>query len=142
MMTDEQKARVAEFKAVLTATEGSAEGAPTDVRVGVLKLRDELKREGTTARSLAAELGVHETTLCRWARGAAWSPRRAAPPKIDGRRELGFRVVQVVGESATPVRVAAAAPPARGLRVAHPPSGLVIDGLDVETLAALLRRMA
>ena len=28
------------------------------------------------------------------------------------------------------------------LRVAHAPSGLVIDGLDVETLAALLRRMS
>jgi hypothetical protein len=28
------------------------------------------------------------------------------------------------------------------LRVAHAPSGLVIDGLDVESLAALLRRMS
>ena len=31
---------------------------------------------------------------------------------------------------------------ARGLRVAHAPSGLVVDGLDVETLATLLRRMS
>ena len=30
----------------------------------------------------------------------------------------------------------------RGLRVAHGPSGLVIDGLDVKTLAALLTRMS
>jgi hypothetical protein len=30
----------------------------------------------------------------------------------------------------------------RGLRVAHGPSGLVIDGLDVETLAELLTRMS
>jgi hypothetical protein len=30
----------------------------------------------------------------------------------------------------------------RGLRVAHAPSGLVVDGLDVETLAVLLRRMS
>ena len=29
-----------------------------------------------------------------------------------------------------------------GLRVAHAPSGLVIDGLDVESLAALLQRMS
>ena len=43
------------------------------------------------------------------------------------------------------VAVAARAPSvpaARSLRVAHAPSGLVIDGLDVETLAALLRRMS
>jgi hypothetical protein len=33
-------------------------------------------------------------------------------------------------------------PASRCLRVAHAPSGLVVDGLDVETLAALLRRMS
>jgi hypothetical protein len=31
---------------------------------------------------------------------------------------------------------------ARSLRVAHAPSGLVIDGLDVEMLAELLGRMS
>jgi hypothetical protein len=30
---------------------------------------------------------------------------------------------------------------ARGLRVVHAPSGLVVDGLDVEMLAALFKRM-
>jgi len=39
-----------------------------------------------------------------------------------------------------PVQTSAA--PSRGLRVAHPPSGLVVEGLDVETLTALLRRMS
>jgi hypothetical protein len=33
-------------------------------------------------------------------------------------------------------------PMARSLRVAHAPSGLVIDGLDVEMLAELLGRMS
>lgn len=33
-------------------------------------------------------------------------------------------------------------PAGRSLRVAHAPSGLVIDGLDVQTLAELLRRMS
>jgi hypothetical protein len=36
----------------------------------------------------------------------------------------------------------AGATSAHGLRVAHAPSGLVIGGLDKETLAALLRRMS
>jgi len=39
-------------------------------------------------------------------------------------------------------RSAVTAPAPRSLRVAHAPSGLVIDGLDVESLAALLRRMS
>jgi hypothetical protein len=33
-------------------------------------------------------------------------------------------------------------PAAPALRMAHAPSGLVIDGLDVESLAALLRRLS
>ena len=54
-------------------------------------------------------------------------------------------MVRVAAPDPKPARVAAAAVPApagRGLRAAHAPSGLVIDGLDVETLAALLRRMS
>jgi hypothetical protein len=37
---------------------------------------------------------------------------------------------------------AVSSPASRGLRVAHAPSGIVVDGLDVETLAALLRRLS
>jgi len=54
-------------------------------------------------------------------------------------------VVHVTESDATMVpvaSVAATASPSRSLRVAHAPSGLVIDGLDVETLATLLRRMS
>jgi hypothetical protein len=53
--------------------------------------------------------------------------------------------VRVPAPTARRLRVASgsvAAPTDRNLRVAHAPSGLVIDGLDVETLAALLRRMS
>jgi hypothetical protein len=49
--------------------------------------------------------------------------------------------VQVTKPEKVAVVPAAVSMP-RGLRVAHAPSGLVVDGLDVETLAALLRRMA
>jgi hypothetical protein len=41
--------------------------------------------------------------------------------------------------SSSPVR--ASTPLAHGLRIVHSPSGLVVDGLDVEMLAALLKRM-
>ena len=54
-------------------------------------------------------------------------------------------MVQLTGPERTagrgPVETAVVSTP-RGLRVAHAPSGLVVDGLDVETLAALLRRMS
>ncbi len=65
--------------------------------------------------------------------------------KKTHRGRAGFRVVQMaVSPSTTAHWLSAAqgATPAHGLRVAHAPSGLVIDGLDLETLAALLRRMS
>ena len=66
--------------------------------------------------------------------------------KKTHRGSAGFRVVQMaVSPSTTAPSLSAAqagATPTHGLRVAHAPSGLVIDGLDLETLAALLRRMS
>jgi hypothetical protein len=139
MMTDEQKSKVAELKAAIAASEPTAGGAPPGVRVAVLALKREVRRSGMTARALAAALGVHETTLCRWERAPEASRRLKAPTKSG--RGGGFRVVELTRPDKTPEKSAAVSM-TRGLRVAHAPSGLVIDGLDVETLAALLRRMA
>jgi hypothetical protein len=156
MMTEEQKSKVAELKRTLAAAT-TAEGAPREARVVAVSLKRELRQTGTTARELAAELGVHESTLCRWerdvgsdivgaARGTVAARRKrrghTGPKRKD--RTAQFRMVEVT--TATPTTPAASAtsvkPAARGLRVAHAPSGLVVDGLDVETLAALLRRMS
>jgi hypothetical protein len=148
MMTDEQKSRAAELKSAIAAVT-TADGAPRWVRVAAVSLKGELRRTGTTARELAGALGVHESTLCRWERevgGGAVTARgevggRGAP-KSRG-HAARFRMVEVTTATATPreaVPSVTLAP--RGLRVAHAPSGLVVDGLDVETLAALLRRMS
>ena len=136
MMTDEQKSKVAELKAALASTVATPSGAPPEVRKAVLSLKQELRRGGTTARKLASWLGIHETTLCRWGREEARSGAEAS---------AGFRVVQVPTPS--PAALVPATPglsgvSGRSLRVAHAPSGLVVDGLDVETLAALLRRLS
>ena len=142
-MTDEQKSKVAELKAAIAASGSTAGGVPHAVRVAVLALKRELRRSGTTARALAAALGVHETTLCRW-EGAPQARRAPKAPAKSGRGG-GFRVVEVTGPDRAPAKGAAVLAPApmpRGLRVAHAPSGLVVDGLDVETLAVLLRRMS
>ncbi len=143
MMTDEQKSKVSELKAAIAASVSTAGGAPREVRVAVVALKRDVRRSGTTARALAAALGVHETTLCRWERAPEASRAPEAP--IQSGRGGSFRMVELTRPERTPrkgeaVSVAVTMP--RGLRVAHAPSGLVVDGLDVETLAALLRRMS
>jgi hypothetical protein len=146
MMTDEQKSRVAELKSAIAAAT-TADGAPREVRVAVVSLKGEVRRTGTTARELAGALGVHESTLCRWEREVGEGRRAKRPARAVPRSRghaAGFRRVEVTGVSMTTrsTMTAPRVPPARGLRVAHAPSGLVVDGLDVEMLAALLRRMS
>jgi hypothetical protein len=145
MMTDEQRSKVAELKAAIAASTPTAGGAPQEVRVAALALKRELRRGGTTARVLAAALGIHATTLCRWEhdRSASLGPEVLA--KRGGGRGASFREVHVAGSEAKPAQVVSAAVTTsmvQSLRVAHAPSGLVIDGLDVETLTELLRRMS
>jgi hypothetical protein len=164
-MTDEQKSKVAELKSAIAAAT-TADGAPREVRVAAVSLKRELRRTGTTARELSAELGVHESTLCRWEREVGSDAEVAARGRARGRAnafgEVGergkrrgrggprrkdgsprFRMVEVTSVPATPTRpVTSVTSVTRGLRVAHAPSGLVVDGLDVETLAVLLRRMS
>lgn len=148
MMTDEQMTRAVELKAQIAATATRPTGAPEEVREAVVVLKKELRRAGTTARELAAALGLHETTLCRWERESGRTqrkPSRAASQRKSGARASEFRVVQLTAPETTLAKGASpqtSATPSRGLRVAHAPSGLVVDGLDVETLAALLRRMS
>jgi len=137
MMTNDEKTKAAELKAVIAATAGAVDGAPPQVRAAAVALKREVKRAGTTAHTLAVELGIHQSTLCRWDRDV---PGGRISSETGGRSEgegTGFRRVRVATSSAAPP-----VPMRPGLRVAHAPSGLVIDGLDVESLAALLRRMA
>ncbi len=147
MMTDEQRSMVVELKAAIAGSDRAVGGAPREIRAAVLVLKQALRRAGTTARELAGALGIHETTLSRWEReggaegaGAVrrWS-ERSTPGATKGGRGASFRMVQVVAQEKSP---AVSSPAPRGLRVAHPPSGIVIEGLDVDTLAALLRRMS
>jgi hypothetical protein len=167
MMTDEQKSTVAGLKRAIAAATRE-DGAPREVHRVVVSLKRELRRTGTTARELAAALGVHESTLCRWERevgsdvgvaarntmvagGSAKAPEetadgrrrrrgRAGPKRKD--RAARFRMIEVTTPAKPAAVVTSARLAAQSLRVAHAPSGLVVDGLDVETLAVLLRRMS
>jgi hypothetical protein len=139
-----REATVAELRAALgpAAERGAGGGVPRPVRRRVLEfVAAERKARGTTARASAATLGLHETTLSRWARDARRAMSSAHGDHAGvGHTNGGFRAVCLA--EPTP---ALAAPSATGrlpLRVAHPRSGLVIDGLDVEMLASLLRSLS
>ena len=148
-MTGDQKSKVAELKVEIAATGGA--GTPLKVRTAVVALKQELRRDGITARALARAVGVHESTLCQWERQTV--TRRASAVATKARkRSAGFRRVQIAEATATSMSepasssstlsVRASTMSTRGLRVVHAPSGLVVDGLDIETLAALLTRMS
>jgi transposase-like protein len=129
-----------ELRAAITqaAKRGDARGVPAAVRRQVLEfVAAERSTRGTTARATAAALGVHETTLSRWAREA----REVTSTARAGRGGVSFRAVRI----AEPTAALAAAPPACRapvVRVAHPTSGLVIEGLDIEMLTSLLRSLS
>ena len=67
-MTGEQKSRVAALKAQIAATAGA--GTPLKIRAVAVALKQELRRDGITARALAASVGAHESTLCGRERAA------------------------------------------------------------------------
>lgn len=131
MLTDEQRARAEELRTEVATRAG---------RAAVVELKTQVQHSGGTARELAKVLGVHESTLCRWERALRAAGGRTR--RRDGgasQEESKFRMVRVTAET---VPAAGAPPTSGGLRVAHAPSGLVIDGLDVDSLAVLLRRMS
>lgn len=138
MMTEHQKSKASELRAVVAATMDTAAGTPREAREDAVALARNVAASGGTAQELAVALGVHPTTLSRWKRESA-APRAVAP-RAQRASTPSFREVRV--EPASPVARRPAAPVPRALRVAHAPSGLVIDGLDVESLAALLRCLA
>jgi len=151
MMTGDQKSRAAALKAQIAETAGS--GTPLTVRAAAVALKQELRRDGITARALAASVGIHESTLCGWERAAVTRQdpvvvTEARVVKKTRSRGAGFRRVEIAAAATTntgsvPSSLSQAPRIAtRGLRVAHGPSGLVIDGLDIETLAVLLTRMS
>lgn len=120
------------------AARGGAQGVPHDLRRQVVEFTAAERRAGRTARSTATALGVHESTLCRWTRESGARERGAASP----RKGDAFRAVRVATTPARAAIATAALSPVATLRVAHAPSGLVIDGLDVDALGRLLRSLS
>lgn len=109
-----------ELKHAVQTAERSGVGRalPVAVRERVVVYTAERRRDGASWRAIAADVGVSEVTLARWA-GAR--PSRAVVP---------FRAVHV-----------ASTPPEPRL-VVHGPGGVRVEGLTLADAAELLRRLA
>lgn len=125
---------VANLRRQLRQADGRRDGAPAEVRRQVVELAREERAAGRTVRQLAHALGVHESTVCRWAREAAVAKPSTSWP------ESGFSVVTVAASSPPEPRPESS-PRVAALRLVHP-SGLVVEGLDVAGVAALLARLS
>jgi hypothetical protein len=82
-------------------------------------LRDRLG-DGGSPYSVARELGISQTTLTRW--------------KLQGRRDPGLPHLR-------PVSVLPAPPTFAGALSVHGPHGLRVEGLDLDAVAELIRRL-
>lgn len=133
MAFEKRESVVAEIRRAIAEGVSRPEGVAPEVRRRALDIVRSERAEGRTAASTARLLGVHVTTLSRWARAAVRGSR--------AQRGIGstpkFREVQV-----TEAPVVMPPPVRSGLRIVHSRSGLVVDGLDVDTVAALLGRLS
>lgn len=111
---------------------------PDALRRRIVEFALEGRAGGRLAADVARAMGIHEVTLSQWTAAL----HRGAPSRG------GFRQVRVIAESAVRVSPASvvrshagASEPPR-LRVAHASTGIVIDGLDVDGVVALLRKLS
>jgi len=100
-------------------------GYPPEIRArGVSGVR-QLLRQGRQVESLAPELGVSRTCLAGWLRSIEVESSSFAPV--------------VVSETPEPVPMLAATSSSSGVVVS--PGGYRVEGLDLDAIASLLRRL-
>lgn len=93
---------------------------PPALRRAVVAYAEVARARGDSIASIAESIGLPSITLQRWSRAAASSPFRAV----------------VVEPAALP-----AAAPSSSI-IIHGPGGLRIEGLDLDSVAELLRRLS
>ena len=115
-MREELKSEVAKL-----GPRGRGRPYPKGLLEKILSYTVARRRQGAKLVEVAAELGLHDQALSRWL-----GEKRAAK-RFD-------RVEVVATTSATTVRVASTI-------IVHGPRGLRIEGLELATLAELVRRV-
>ncbi len=121
-MTDTEK-KAEEFKAAVRkqAGRGPRNKYTAELRAQAVEYGRTRGGEGVSVELAAKELGLSAKALRKWSKTASGT-------------SPAFRRVEVVPEKT--VRARGASP-----LVLHGPGGLRVEGLDVESLAALLRRL-
>lgn len=107
-----------------TGPRGRGHRYPASLRIAALALLRTRQAEGATLAAISRELDIPTKTLSQWI------ARDPTPPGATP----GFRPVRIVGR-------AAITDPDQQV-IVHGPAGLRIEGLDVATLADLLRSLA
>ena len=105
-----------------TRSRGRGCGYPAAVRAEVLAYVRVRQREGLSTYAIAKELGTRDSMLSRWLD----KDPTTAP----------FRAIAVVEAPPSPAHA-----PVPGLTL-HGPGGLRVEGLDVDTLVRLCRKLA
>lgn len=120
---DVEQLRVEFRKAVAEAGErGRTTAYPLELRAIAVAYVEARTAQGVNGMAACRELGIGRDTFLRWRRSLATPPRPEDLPS--------FRPVEI------------AAPAAATALVVHGPLGLRIEGLDLASLAALLRTLA
>ena len=118
--------QAAEFRSAvaLAGPRGRTTAYPTDLRERAVRYVRARIEQGGTMVAACEELGIGTDTFRRWraAGSAATAPVTAA-----------FRAVTITAPATPPVETP--------LLVVHAPGGLRIEGLDLPSLAELLRRL-
>lgn len=111
------------LRALLSTTEreGPGRGYPRHLREEAARYVLSRRAQGETFEQIARTLGVPGNTLLRWSRALA--ERSSAPD------EAPFRRVELVDENTRVMTL-------------HGPCGLRVEGIDLDTLVALWRRLA
>lgn len=110
------------LRALLSTTmrEGPGRGYPRALREKVAHYIAARRVQGASFEQLAEELGVPANTLLRWSRTLA---------RPSSEADVGaFRRVQLADEHARSITL-------------HGPCGLRLEGLDLDTLVALWKRL-
>ena len=85
--------------------------------------------QGLSDREIAAELGIPWQTIRRW-------HEQTPQPAVASPDSPAFELVQIVDPAAP------TAPSARSTLVVRGPAGLCIEGLDLDAVAELFRRLS
>lgn len=106
---------------------GRGKAYPRSLQITAASYFRAKRAQGASQRDIGEELGIHEDTLRRWASALSDAPPLESTPPSDF----------------APVEILDAAPPRpRGAILVRGPGGLLIEGLDIDSLAELVRRLS